>query len=171
MVFGVPLVLYSYFISDFNQHLPYIDTIYTTTAWLLAGTLILIFYSETSGRIWFYFLISILTIGFQLLKANHLWDSVYYFQPVVMNPLVAFLLISLSLYLLRRSYLKIINAQEEQISSTAQSVNKILQESTFSIAQLRAERDEAGNLVQLYVDRVNNTFESVFKINLYEVPS
>ncbi len=169
LVFGIPLVLYSYFISDFNRHLPYIDTIYTTTAWLLAGVMILIFYSETSGKIWFYFLIALATIGIQLLKANHLWDSLYYFDPVIMNPLFAFSLISLSLYLLRRNYLKIIKSQEEQISANAQGINKIMQESTFSIAQLRAERDEAGNLIQLYVDRVNNTFESVFKINLYEV--
>ena len=168
-VFIIPLVLYAYFISDFNQHLPYVDTVYITTAWLLTGMLLLIFYSESDGKIWFYFLISIITLGFQLLKANHLWDFPDYFKPVIMNPLIAFLLVSLSLYLLRRNYQKIIISQEEQITATAQGINKMMQESLFSIAQLRVERDEAGNLVQLYINRVNNTFESVFKINLYEV--
>lgn len=169
LVFVIPLVLYSFFISDFNQHLPYIDTVYNTTAWLIAGLLILIFYAENSRKIWFYILISIITIGFQLLKANHLWDSPYHFKPVFTNPLVAFSLISMSLYLLRNNYLKIIRSQEERITTTTQSINKVLQESTFCIAQLRAERDEAGNLVQLFIDKVNNTFESVFRINFYEV--
>ncbi len=169
LVFVVPLVLYAFFISDFNRHLPYIDTVYSTTAWLLAGLLVLIFYSETGGKIWFYFLMSVVTISFQLLKANHLWDFFDFYKPIVLNPIVAFSLISLALYLLRRNYLRIITEQEEQINATSQSINKVIQESTFCIAQLRAERDEAGNLVQLYIDKVNNTFESIFKINLYEV--
>ncbi len=169
LIFVIPLVLYAYYISDFNQHLPYIETVSITVAWLLAGMLILIFYSETSGKIWFYFLISVITIGFQLLKAGHLWDFIDHFKPIILNPLVAFSLISLSLYLLRKNYLKIIKSQEGQITTTNQSISKVMQESTFCIAQLRVERDEAGNLIQLYVDRVNNTFESVFKINLYEV--
>ena len=168
-VFVIPLVLYAYYISDFNRHLPYIDTVYITTAWLLTGMLFLLFYSDTEGKIWFYFLISIITIGFQLLKANHLWDIPDYFKPVIINPLIAFSLGSLSMYLLRRNYQKIIISQEEQITATTQSINKVMHESVFCIAQLRTERDEAGNLVQLYIDRVNNTFESIFKINLYEV--
>ncbi len=169
LVFAIPLIIYAYYISDFNQHPPYIDTVYNTVFWLLSGLLILLFYSETNGKIWFYYLIAFITIGFQLLKASHLLDSFKYYNPIVLNPLVSFSLIFISLYVLRRYYLKIIKKQEDQISATNQGVNKILQESTFSIAQLRAERDEAGNLVQLYVDKVNNTFESVFKINLYEV--
>jgi len=37
------------------------------------------------------------------------------------------------------------------------------------LVQLRAERDEVGNIMYLFIDRVNNAFESTFKINLYEV--
>lgn len=168
-VFAIPLILYAYYISDFNQHPPYIDTVYNTVAWLTAGLIVLLFYSETNAKIGFYFLISFITIGFQLLKANHLLDSLNFYKPIFLNPLVSYTLLFISFYILRRNFLNIIKSQEDQISATHQGINKILQESTFSIAQLRAERDEAGNLIQLYVDKVNNTFESVFKINLYEV--
>lgn len=169
MVFVVPLVLYSYYISDFSQHPPFINTIYYTTSWLIAGLLILFFYSETNSKIWFYFLISVITIGFHLFKAGHLWDSTSYFEPVILNPLIIFSGIFAALYLLRRNLRNTIRDHEEKLIATQQGISKVFQESTFSIAQLRAERDEAGNLIQLYVDRVNNTFESVFKINLYEV--
>ena len=68
------------------------------------------------------------------------------------------------------TYLKsIIKNQQNQITTFNQSVSKVLQDSGFSIAQIRAERDEAGNIESLIVEKVNNTFESSFKINLYEV--
>jgi PAS domain S-box-containing protein len=70
---------------------------------------------------------------------------------------------------MRINYVTIIKIHKNQISEIKQSINKVLQDSMFSIAQIRAERDEAGNIVQLIVEKVNNTFEANFKINLYEV--
>ena len=72
LVYAVPLILYAYYISDFNEHPPYIDTVYNTVSWLVAGLLVLLFYSDTNRKIWFYYLLSFITIGFQLLKAGHL---------------------------------------------------------------------------------------------------
>lgn len=80
-----------------------------------------------------------------------------------------FTVLSVLVYVLRIYFQSVIKNYQNQLSSLKQSVNKVLQDSTFSIAQITAERDEAGNIVQLLVEKVNNAFEANFKINLYEV--
>ncbi len=169
IVFAFPIILYSFFISNFNFHLPYIDTIYYTTIWLLPGLLILMLFSETTVKILFYTLISFLTIGLQLKKADHLLDAFIYFKPLILNPFVLFLTIMGMLALFRWNFLKIIVKQQEIIDITTNSIVKVIRDMPFMVARLRAERDEEGNLAQLYFDTVNNRFESAFHINLYEV--
>ncbi len=168
-VFSIPLVLYSYYFSDFNTHPPFIETIYLSLMWLTAGLFFLFYFSETYPRIRTFFIVGILTLGFQLFKANHLWDSLSYFEPFITNPLIIYILLFAILYILHKRYISIIRIQENQITETKQSISKVLQDSTFSIAQLKASHDEAGNILHFTVEKVNNAFESNFNINLYEV--
>ncbi len=169
VIFAIPLILYAYYFSDFNAHAPLNETINYTLIWLLAGFIYLIFLSPSNVRIRSFFLIGLLALGFHLMKANMLWDSIISTKPIVAHPLIIYVLFSLVFYLLRIKLNKIIKAQNKEINATKQSISKVLQDSAFSIAQLRAERDEEGNIIHFTVERVNNTFESSFKINLYEV--
>ena len=168
-IFILPLVLYSFYFSDFNPGTSNSQTIYLTVFWLFTGLIFLLFFSETNSKIRTYFFIGLITIGFQMAKANLFNDFFAQFRPFVTNPLFVYTSLSVFVYALRVYYFTIIKNYQNQISSLKQSINKVLQDSTFSIVQIRAERDEAGNIVQLIVEKVNNAFESNFKINLYEV--
>jgi len=165
----LPLVLYSFYFSDFNPNQPATDTIYLTVFWLIFGLVFLLSYSETNFKIKTYFVVGLITVVFQMFKSNLLIDSVTLYKPFVSNPIFVFTVFFLFTYYLRLHFMTVINKQQSQLTTVNQSINKILQDSSFSIAQLRAERDEAGNIIQLMVEKVNNTFESTFKINLYEV--
>lgn len=168
-IFILPLVLYAYYFSDFNPNIPSYDTVYLTVFWLITGLIFLLVFSEFEFKIRTYFFIGLITIGFQLFKTNLLIDSLSYYKPFVSNPIFVFTAIFLLTYLLRINFNSIIKKQENQITSIKQSITKVIQDSSFSIAILRAERDEAGNIIQLIIEKVNTTFESNFKINLYEV--
>ncbi|MDO8951926.1 MAG: ATP-binding protein [Draconibacterium sp.] len=168
-VFLLPLVLYSFYFSDFNPKTPTSDTIYITIFWLHTGLVFLLFFSETGSKIRTYFFIGLITIGFQMVKSNLFVDSISHYKPFITNPFFVFTALFLFGYIMRIYYMTIIKIHQNQITEIKQSINKVLQDSTFSIAQIRAERDETGNIVQLIVEKVNNTFEANFKINLYEV--
>jgi PAS domain S-box-containing protein len=168
-VFVLPLVLYSFFFSDFNSNSPTSDTIFITIFWLHAGMIFLIYFSETNSKIRTYFFIGLITVGFQMFKSNLLINSISYYEPFITNPIFVFTALFLFGYPMRIYYMSIINKHQNQITEIKQSINKVLQDSAFSIAQIRVERDEEGNIIQLIIEKVNNTFESTFKINLYEV--
>jgi PAS domain S-box-containing protein len=167
--FLLPLVLYAYYFSDFNPHTPAYDTIYLTVFWLIVGLIFLLVFSDSNLRIRTFFFIGLITISFQLFKSNVLFDSISQYKPFVSNPIFVFTAIFILTYLVRIHFTSIIKNQESQLTTINQGITKVLKDSGFSIAQLRAERDEAGNIMQLIVEKVNTAFESTFKINLYEV--
>jgi hypothetical protein len=57
----------------------------------------------------------------------------------------------------------------ENLKSTRQGISKVVRETGFPVAEIKAIRDEEGNVLQLKIEKVNNAFESVFNIQLYEV--
>ena len=168
-IFILPLVLYSFYFSDFNPGAPTSQTVYLTVFWLHAGLVFMLFFSETNSKIRTYIFIGLITIGFQMAKMNLFNDFFTQFKPFITNPLFVYTVLSVFIYFLRIYYKSIIKNYQNQLSSLKQSINKVFQDSSFSIAQITAERDEAGNIVQLIIEKVNNAFEANFKINLYEV--
>ena len=168
-VFVLPLVLYAFYFSDFNPNVPNTETIFNTVFLLNLGLIFLLYFSETNSRIRTFFFFGLITVGFHMLKSNLLVNSLSYYKPFITNPIFVYVALFLFGYLMRIYYMSIIKKHQNQITAINQGINKVLQDSGFSIAQIRADRDEAGNIVQLIVERVNNTFESTFKINLYEV--
>ena len=167
--FSIPLFIYAYYISDLNEHAPLIETVYFSVWWLIAGLTILLFFSETGSLIITYSIISLLTIGFQLIEANSLFDSFSYYQPYVTHPMLFFAAFLGVTYFLRNKFLNVTNKLVDQLKITHSAVSKVFQDSGFSIVQIRAERDEDDNVTHLWIDKVNNAFESSFKINLHEV--
>ena len=168
-IFALPLVLYAFYTSDFSLHLPENETIYIVLAWLVTGQLLLQLYAESNSGIILYYFISIGMLSFQLSKAGDIAGSFIDYKPFVSNPLITFSIISVMLFAIRNYFRNIIQKQKSEITVINQGVSKVLQESSFSIAQIRAERDEEGNIVSMIIEKVNNAFEATFKINLYEV--
>ena len=169
LTFSIPLFIYAYYISDFSEHLPLIETVYNSVWWLFAGLLFLFFVAESNTITFFYFVLAMVTLGFQLLKANRLFDSFSYYEPFTTHPLFVFLAFYAAIYFLRNKYKNLVEQTTQQLIATQQSITKVIQDSVFSVAQIRAERDEDGNVVNLWIDKVNNAFEASFKLNLHEV--
>jgi PAS domain S-box-containing protein len=65
--------------------------------------------------------------------------------------------------------MSVIKRLSGELKAGNERINRVFQGSSFLIAQISTERDEDCNVVKLVIDRVNNAFESGFKINLYEV--
>jgi len=169
MVFLIPVFLYGYYISQFSAHLPPIETVHYSMWWLLVGLMLLFFFTKDDIRIVLYFLMSMLFIGFHLYMADHLLDSFTYFQPLVINPFFIFMAVFLPVFYLWRKSKSQLERLGEVLQNQQVSLNRVIQGSAFMIARIAAERDEDGNVVKLTVEKVNNAFESAFKINLYEV--
>jgi len=169
LTFAIPLFIYAYYISDFSEHLPLIETVYNSIWWLFAGLLFLFLVAESESITFIYFLLSLFTLGFQLLKANRLFDSFSYYEPFTTHPIFVFSALYAAMYFIRNRYKSMHEHTSQQLIATRQSITKVIQDSVFSVAQIRAERDEDGNVVNLWIDKVNNAFEASFKINLHEV--
>jgi PAS domain S-box-containing protein len=168
-VFFIPVFIYAFYISDFNEHLPFIETIFYTVWWLLFGLLFLLYFAKNKTKIVFYFIISIFTIVFQLLKADGLFYSFSMYKPFVTHPLIVFLVFSGGSFILWNKFIRQVALLSDQLKTTNQGINKVFQDSIFSLAEIKAESDEQGNVVKLWIEKVNNAFESSFNINLHEV--
>ena len=168
-VFALPLILYSFYFSDFNRFIPDGNNAYNTVFWLSAGVVYLAVFCEKSVRIRLFYVVGIITLIFQLYKTDNLENTFSDYKPLISHPVLVFSLFTFCIYGLKIFHQQITDLYKNEISNFRQSVNKVLQNSHYSIVQMRADRDEAGNIVQLIIERVNNTFESTFKINLYEV--
>lgn len=169
LTFAIPIFIYAYYISDFSEHPPLIETMYNSIWWLFAGLVFLFLVAESTSITFIYFLLAMFTLGFQLLKANRLFDSFSYYEPFTTNPLFVFSAFYAAFYFIRNKYKMMFEDTLQKLFATQQSITKVIQNSAFSVAQIRAERDEDGNVVNLWIDKVNNAFESSFKLNLHEV--
>lgn len=169
MIFLIPVFLYGYYISEFSAHLPPIETVLFSTWWLIAGLVFLYFFSNNDSKILLYFLTSVITIGFQLYMGNHLLDSFSYFDPIVTNPFFVYLGFFLPTFYLRRRFNHLTDFLKDTLQRQSVSLNRVIQNSPLLISRISAERDEGGNVVKLVIDKVNNAFESTFKLNLHEV--
>ena len=116
-----------------------------------------------------YSLLSLVTIAFHLLKADHLFDSFSYYEPYVAHPLLIFAAFVFMALILRLKIKTIVTGFTEQLKKVNQSISKVLQDAEFSIVQIGAERDEDDNIVNFRIEKVNNSFESSFKLGLHEV--
>nr|WP_319512530.1 PAS domain-containing sensor histidine kinase [uncultured Draconibacterium sp.] len=169
VIFSLPVFIYAFYISDLTQHSPLIETVHLSVWWLMAGMVFLFYFSMLEIRIVVYFFLSLALICFQLFKADHLSDAFTYFYPFASNPILIFTAFFLVTFYLRKQLISKIEILEEEIDTKNEGINRVLQNTSFLIARLRAVRDEDGNITNLVVEKINNAFEAAFKRNLYEV--
>ncbi len=166
--FTIPLFIYAFYLSGFNNHPPAAETIYYSTWWLLSGLFLLFIFSESVSKVTLYFILSLVTIGFQLFKTHRLSINLNE-NSLINHPLVILTAAFTAGILLRIRYQRRIEVLSGKLDFTQKGISKVFQESKFLIARIKTDRDEAGNIEKLWIEKVNNAFESAFKINLYEV--
>ncbi len=168
-LFTVPLFVYAYYISDFSLHSMPSETIYKSLAWLLAGAFFLLYFSESESKTILYSVISIFTIGFQLIKAEQFFGFMAGTNLLVPHPLVIYLFLFTAGFLIRRKYQTIAHKFRDELKAMRTGISKVVRESGFPVVEIKAVRDEEGNVEQLKIEKVNNAFEAVFNIQLHEV--
>ena len=142
-LFTIPLFIYAFYISDFNDHPPLIETVYHSVWWLVAGLVVLFYFSESTSKIIFYYIFALVTLGFQFLKSNQLFSSFSIFNPLMSHPIIVFTAVFAGGLILRNKYNFIVADISDKLKATNSSISKVFQESVFSIVQINAERDEA----------------------------
>jgi len=167
--FSVPLFVYAYYISDFSAHARPSDTVYQSVGWLLVGAFFLLYFTKSEAKIILYSIISAVTVAFQLIKDNQFLGFIDGTDMIVPHPLVALILILAGGFFLRRKHVKTEALLTETLRTTRSGISKVVRETGFPVAEIKAIRDEEGNVVQLKIEKVNNAFESLFNIQLYEV--
>jgi PAS domain S-box-containing protein len=167
--FTIPIFVYAYYIADFSVHPPLTETVYHSVGWLLTGAFFLFYFSESDFKIVLYSVLSLFTIGFQLIKANRLLYFVSETNTVIPHPIIVFLLLILAGFLLRRKHSSVVSRLNDNLTTTRLGISKVVRDTGFPVAQIKAKRDEEGNVEKLRIEKVNNAFESVFNIHLHEV--
>ncbi len=170
-LFSLPVFVYAYNISDFSSHPPVNETLYQSALWLLSGAFILLFFYRSDGKVIFYFFISLGILIFQVNKTESLADSFTSGRPLLIHPLFLFIILFSTLFFLRNKYRKITDSLSEKLVTLNRSISEVVRTSPFPIVEIKAINDEYGNMVNLHVEKVNNAFESAFKINNYEITS
>lgn len=167
--FSIPFFVYGYYISDYTLNLPSSDTIYLSTFWLLAGAFFLLYFSETDSKPLLYSALSVFTLGFQLLKSKQSFDSFTFADALIPHPILIFILVFGAGFLVRWKFFSNAQKLDEKLKSTQYRVTKIVRESGFPIAEIKAERDEEGNVDEFKIKKINTAFESLFNIKPAEV--
>ncbi len=167
--FTIPLFVYAYYISDFSIHPQLTDTVYQSVSLLLAGAFFLLYFSISDSKVFLYSILALVTVSFQLLKAGQFFG--YFAGPsfIIPHPVVAYVFIFSAGYMVRRKFNSIAGYLDENLKATRQSISKVVRDTASPVAEIKATRDEQGNVLNLQVEKVNNSFESVFKIQLHEV--
>ncbi len=168
-IFSIPFFVYAYIISDFIPHPQITETVYSSLFWVVGGLLFLLFFDETGEKLKFYFIIGLLALVVHQLKANVLFESFAKLNLLVANPVLMFTTLFVAIYFLQKKHLKVAGFLKEQLKLTNQSITRIFQDSGVSIVELKAEHDNAGNIMQLTIEKANNAFQANFNINLYEI--
>ena len=166
LFYTIPFFVYGYYISDYSSYLPTSNTVYLSASWLLAGAFFLLYFSETDSRPLLYSLISIATIGFQLLKSDQIFGTQNLANISLPHPILIYIFVFSAGFLVRRKFFNQAQKLHEKLKTTKYSVSKVIGESVSPIAEIRANRDEEGNIDELIVHKVNTAFESLFNIKL-----
>ena len=168
MAFFIPVFVYAYYLSDFSPYPQLTSTVYMSASWLLAGAFFLMYFSETSTKIHFYFILSALTIILQLYKGNQFFGLFAGTTYMVPHPLITYTSLFAGGYLIRRRFLLVAEHLNNEINTTRQGISRVVRQASFPVAEIKAIRDEQGNVLKLQIEKVNLAFESVFNIQLYE---
>lgn len=168
-LFTVPVFVYAYYISDFSLHSMPSDTIFKSLGWLLAGAFFLLYFSESEPKAILYSVISVFTIGFQLIKAEQFFGFMAGTTHLIPHPLVIYLFLFSAGFFIRRKYQTTAYKFRDELKAMRTGISKVFRESGFPVAEIKAVRDEEGNVEKLITEKVNNAFEAVFNIQQHEV--
>ena len=167
-VFLLPFVAYFFYISNEYSPYPIPDSIHLTVWSLLPGFLFLLLFAEKSYKIAIYYLLIAGALVYHLSLANKLSAALFLQWPSseeITNPLVMTTIVFMASFLISWYYQRTIHRQKEEALELSERINKTFKLMHQGIMVLEIEHDEFNTPVNLLIKKVNNSFESMFKLS------
>lgn len=167
-VFLLPFVAYFFYISNEYSPYPIPDSIHLTVWSLLPGFLFLLLFAEKSYKIAIYYLLIAGALVYHLSLANKLSAALFLQWPSseeITNPLVMTTIVFMASFLISWYYQRTIHRQKEEALELSERINKTFKLMHQGMMVLEIEHDEFNTPVNLLIKKVNNSFESMFKLS------
>jgi len=168
MVFFIPLLVYLYYYVSFSNSAPLPNTLHYVLLWYLSGLVVMAFVVPFGTRYLLLYLMGIITLVVHIVRAGlsssyFTPDQIYLFNPVLILTLSFAVIVTA-----RIGFDRIITRDREQKQIEDQQARNIIHQIRQPFAQIKALRDQDGNIVRLEVVRINHAFESGFRITFPE---
>lgn len=170
--FLLPFVAYFFFISTDYSLYPVPDSVPQTLWTLLPGFLFLLLFAEKSYKIIIYYVLVAGTLVYHLFLADKLTAAINLQWPTTeetSNPLLLLTVTFLATFLVSWYYQRTIRRLKEEAVDTRERFNKSFKSMQQGLMILEIEHDEFDTPVNLLIRKVNNSFESMFKLSSREL--
>ncbi len=169
LIFLVPLLIYFYYLADYENIPPPSETVYFTLFWFVCGLIFLGWFSQINFRFVLFFILGTAVLAWHCHSAGLLRQFLSAGQIFLYNPILLLLFPFFTIALARRNYDECIRRLREQEQSGRRTLQYIFQEAVQPLALIETLRDQDGNIIRMTLVKVNYAFESGFKISQQEV--
>lgn len=168
MVFFIPLLIYFYYLSDFSNNATPSETLDRAFWWVMAGMGYIFAFSSLSLRYLVYYLLAMGILLLHTIEANILPEMFDPDRELARNPFLLFSLAFGVISLIRHNFDRYTAEIKEEKEELERDFRETFRNLPRPVAQIRAQRDQDGNITRLEIDRVNLAFESVLKVTSRE---
>lgn len=168
----LPVPIYFLMVSPEASIFPPSHSYYFHTLSLSLGMVFLLVFADGLIQILFFFLISLTSILYHLIKTDSLQYLFRFFWPsqeIVINPVLLYLIIGFITIFLFRLFREEMKRQEKNISEKKISLQNVMGNFPLGIIQIRINRDEFGEKSGMTIDYINPVFEEFFELRNSEV--
>ncbi|WP_372773560.1 ATP-binding protein [Mangrovibacterium sp.] len=171
-IYFIVFPVYFYFISESYAVMPIHLTIQFTLWSTIAGLMALLFFSNKRQKISLFFALAVATLVLHIVESDRLnlinsiyWDPIDY----TLNPLLVLTTVFLICFITAYFFEQNMKELKDKMGESEEQINQTLRQLQQGFMMLKMNRDEMGSIVNLEVLKVNQAFETLFKINAREV--
>ncbi len=166
--FIIPLLIYGYYLSEFQNILPENETVYFTLCWLIVGMIFFMAFGSKISKFYFFFVIALVTMYFHIIRAGLLDEFLKFDQTYIVNPFLILALVFISLRAINFFFEKRLTTSKNELQETTRQISGIIKEWNQPIVLIEAIIEDE-HVVDLIIKRINGAFEQHFKISSQEV--
>jgi PAS domain S-box-containing protein len=169
LTFLMPLFIYGYYFSDFHDHQPLNETVYYHLWWLIIGIVYLISFSPNLLRYYLFSGVAVVTLSFHIIKAGLFEQYTSANQVIALNPFVILVFTIFCAWLIRTFFESKLKETKKILSETTRQISELVRTAKQPILLIKAETDDEGQIMELYISSVNPAFEHTFNVKSNEI--
>jgi PAS domain S-box-containing protein len=169
LIFLIPAFIYGYYFSDSHDHLPLNETVSYDLWWLITGLVYLVVFSPNLTRYFLFSALSVIALLFHIIKAGILEQCLSLGQTIALNPLFILLFTILSAWLIRMFFEEKLKDTKKILADTTKQIAEVIRSAKQPIIFIKAETDEEGQILELYISSANTAFERTFNVKSSDI--